>query len=108
MNILLIGGGGSEHALAWSLRKNPDVGTIWALPGNAGMEEIATCVPIAAKDLDAIVCFAQSHLSISLSWLQTIRLRSGSWIGSTASASHASALKRKPLGSRAAKRSQKI
>lgn len=61
MNILLIGGGGREHALAWSLRKNPDVGTIWALPGNAGMEEIATCVPIAAKDLDAIVCFAQSQ-----------------------------------------------
>ncbi len=61
MNIMLIGSGGREHALAWSLRKNPSVDTLWALPGNAGIEEIATCVPIGATELDRIVEFAKGH-----------------------------------------------
>lgn len=61
MNVMLIGSGGREHALAWSLRKNPSVETIWALPGNAGIETIATCVPIGATELGRIVQFAQTH-----------------------------------------------
>lgn len=59
MDILLVGSGGREHALLTSLRKNPEVGTIYALPGNGGMVQEATLVPIGVKDLDAIVSFAK-------------------------------------------------
>ena len=61
MNILLIGGGGREHAILRSLKKNPDVKTVWALPGNAGMANEAECTGISATDLDAIVAFAKAH-----------------------------------------------
>ena len=61
MKILVVGGGGREHAIIKSLRKNPDVTEIFALPGNGGMAEDATCVPIAATDLDGIVAFATEN-----------------------------------------------
>ncbi len=61
MNILLIGGGGREHAILRALKKNPAVETVWALPGNAGMAGEAECVSIAATDLDGIVAFAKEH-----------------------------------------------
>ncbi len=61
MNILLIGGGGREHAILRSLKKNPAVETVWVLPGNGAMEAEATCVNIAATDLDGIVEFARNH-----------------------------------------------
>ncbi len=58
MKLLVVGGGGREHAIIKSLRKNPAVTEIFALPGNAGMADDATCVAIGAKDIDAIVAFA--------------------------------------------------
>ncbi|MBQ7857939.1 MAG: phosphoribosylamine--glycine ligase [Oscillospiraceae bacterium] len=58
MNILVIGGGGREHAIIRSLKKNPQVQTVYALPGNGGIAADATCVPIGATDLDGIVKFA--------------------------------------------------
>ena len=58
MNILVVGGGGREHAIIRSLKKNPQVETIYALPGNGGIAGDATCVPIGATDLDGIVKFA--------------------------------------------------
>ena len=61
MTILLIGGGGREHAILRKLRENPDVTTVYALPGNGGMADEATCVNISATDLDGIVEFAKSH-----------------------------------------------
>jgi len=61
MNILVIGSGGREHAIIRRLRQNPDVETIWALPGNGGIAMDATCVPITATDLDAVVEFAAGH-----------------------------------------------
>ena len=61
MKILVVGGGGREHAIIKSLRKNPDVTEIFALPGNGGMAEDAICVPIAATDLDGIVAFATEN-----------------------------------------------
>ena len=61
MKLLVVGGGGREHAIIRSLRKNPNVETIFALPGNAGMEEEAQCVNVGAKDIPAIVDFAVSH-----------------------------------------------
>ena len=58
MKILVVGGGGREHAIIRSLKKNPAVETIFALPGNGGIAADATCVAISATDLDKIVAFA--------------------------------------------------
>ena len=61
MNILVVGGGGREHAIIRSLKKNSQVETIYALPGNGGIVGDAVCVPIAATDLDGIVNFAKEN-----------------------------------------------
>ncbi len=61
MNLMLIGSGGREHALLRALKKNPQVETVYALPGNGGMAGEAQCVPIRATDLPAIAEFAKSH-----------------------------------------------
>ena len=61
MKLLVVGGGGREHAIIKSLKKNPNVKEIFALPGNAGMEKDATCVAIGAKDIPAIVEFAVNN-----------------------------------------------
>ena len=61
MNLLVIGGGGREHAIIRSLKKNPQVQTIYALPGNGGIAKDATCYPISATDIDGIVAFAREH-----------------------------------------------
>ena len=61
MKILVVGGGGREHAIIKKLRENPAVDTIYALPGNGGIAADATCVAIGAKDIPAIVDFAVSH-----------------------------------------------
>ncbi len=58
MNILLIGSGGREHALAWALSASPIVTRLYCAPGNAGIASVAECVPIAATNLDALVAFA--------------------------------------------------
>ena len=58
MDILVVGGGGREHAIIRKHRENPAVGTVYALPGNGGMEGEALCVPIGATELDKIVAFA--------------------------------------------------
>ena len=58
MKLLVVGGGGREHAIIKSLKKNPNVETIFALPGNGGIAADATCVPIGATDIDKIVAFA--------------------------------------------------
>ena len=59
MNILIIGGGGREHAIAKYIAKNPSVKKIYALPGNGGISKIAECVKISAEDIDSIVSFAK-------------------------------------------------
>ena len=61
MKLLVIGGGGREHAIIRALRRNPAVEEIFALPGNGGIAGEATCVPIGAKDIPAIVEFAKEH-----------------------------------------------
>ncbi len=58
MKILVIGGGGREHAIIRSIKKNPAVTEVFALPGNGGIAMDATCVDIGAKDIPAIVDFA--------------------------------------------------
>ena len=59
MNIMVVGGGGREHAIIKSLKKNPRIKEIFALPGNGGIAEDAICVPISATDIDGIVKFAK-------------------------------------------------
>lgn len=58
MKILVVGGGGREHAIVKSIKKNKNVSEIFVLPGNGGMKEDATIVPIGAKETDKIVDFA--------------------------------------------------
>ena len=58
MKLMVIGGGGREHAIVKKLKENPEVTEIFVLPGNAGMSADAVCVPIKALDLPGIVRFA--------------------------------------------------
>ena len=61
MNILVVGGGGREHAIIKKIRENRQVTSIWALPGNGGIAADAECVDIKATDIEGIVAFAASH-----------------------------------------------
>ena len=61
MKIMVIGGGGREHAIVKKLKENPNVTALYCLPGNGGIAKDAVCVPIAATNLDSIVRFAQEH-----------------------------------------------
>ena len=61
MNLLVIGGGGQEHAIIKKLRENKQVKKIYALPGNGGIGEDAQCVPIKATDVEGVLEFAKSH-----------------------------------------------
>ena len=61
MKILVVGGGGREHAIIKKLKESPAVTEIFALPGNGGISADATCVPIGATDLDGIVQFVKEH-----------------------------------------------
>ena len=61
MKILVVGGGGREHAIIKKIKENKDVTEIYALPGNGGIAADATCVDIGAKDLDGIIGFATQN-----------------------------------------------
>lgn len=58
MNILVVGSGAREHAIAWKLAQNPEVKNIYAAPGNPGLEEVAELVSIQADEIDKLVQFA--------------------------------------------------
>lgn len=61
MKILIVGGGGREHAIAWKLAQSPRVKKIYAAPGNAGIAEIAECVDISVKNIEALAQFAEQN-----------------------------------------------
>jgi len=61
MNVLLLGSGGREHALAWKLAQSPSLTTLYAAPGNPGIAEDATCVTLDAGDHGAVVDFCREH-----------------------------------------------
>ena len=61
MKIMVVGGGGREHAIIKKLKENKEITEIFALPGNGGMADDATLVPIGAKDIGAIVEFAKAN-----------------------------------------------
>ena len=58
MKVLIVGGGGREHALAWRLKHDDPALTLLAAPGNPGIAELATCHPVAASDFDALIALA--------------------------------------------------
>ena len=61
MKLMVVGGGGREHAIIKKLKENPSVEVIYALPGNGGMENDAVCTGIGAKDIEAITAFAKEN-----------------------------------------------
>ena len=61
MKVLIIGSGGREHAIAWKLSKSPKVTKLYCAPGNAGIGQIAECVPISAMEFDEVADFAQEN-----------------------------------------------
>lgn len=61
MKILVIGSGGREHALVWKLAQSPKVTQLYCAPGNGGIAELATCVPIAANDIQGLLQFVQQE-----------------------------------------------
>jgi phosphoribosylamine--glycine ligase len=61
MNVLVVGGGGREHAIIQALRKNREIDQIYALPGNGGIAAHATCVDVKATDVPGIVEFAKKN-----------------------------------------------
>src|SRR5699024_4495599 len=61
MKVLVVGGGGREHALCWAFAASPACDTLWCAPGNAGIAEIAQCLPIAAEDIESLVAFCREQ-----------------------------------------------
>ena len=61
MKVLIVGSGGREHAIATAVLKSPKVEKIYCAPGNAGIGQIAECVPIAAMEFDKLVAFAKKE-----------------------------------------------
>jgi phosphoribosylamine---glycine ligase len=61
MNVLLLGSGGREHALAWALSASPLLDRLWCAPGNAGIAEVAGCVALDIADHAAVVAFCKAH-----------------------------------------------
>ena len=59
MKVLIVGSGGREHVLTWKVSKSPKVDKIYCAPGNAGIGQIAECVPIGAMEFDKLVAFAK-------------------------------------------------
>ena len=59
MKVLIVGGGGREHAIAWKVAESPLVDKVYCAPGNAGIEEVAECVPIGAMEFDKLAAFAK-------------------------------------------------
>jgi len=61
MKVLVVGGGGREHSLAWKIKKSPRVRRVYCAPGNAGIGEVADIVPISADDVASLVRFAKEE-----------------------------------------------
>ena len=61
MKVLIVGGGGREHVIAWKVAKSPRVEKVYCAPGNAGIAEVAECVPIGAMEFIKLADFAEQH-----------------------------------------------
>ncbi len=61
MKVLVVGGGGREHAICWKLAQSPKVTELYCAPGNGGIAQVAQCVPIKATDVEGMVAWAKEH-----------------------------------------------
>lgn len=61
MNVLIVGSGGREHALAWKLKQSPAIDRLYVAPGNAGTAQVAENLPVAADDLDGLLAAARER-----------------------------------------------
>ena len=61
MKVLVVGGGGREHAIVQQLAQNPHITRLYCAPGNGGIAELAECVPICANDVVALADWAQKN-----------------------------------------------
>ena len=61
MKVLIVGGGGREHAICWKLAQSPRISELYCAPGNAGIAQVATCVDIKATDVEAMVAWAKEN-----------------------------------------------
>ncbi|MBE5962488.1 MAG: phosphoribosylamine--glycine ligase [Lachnospiraceae bacterium] len=67
MKVLIVGGGGREHAIAWKVAKSKNVSKIYCAPGNAGIEQIAECVPIGVMEFEKLADFAkEKHIDLTI------------------------------------------
>ena len=65
MKVLVVGGGGREHAICWKLAQSPKVTELYCAPGNGGIAQVAQCVPIKATDVEAMVAWAKENARVS-------------------------------------------
>ena len=61
MKVLVVGGGGREHAICWKLAQSPKVSELYCAPGNGGIAQVAQCVPIKATDVEGMVAWAKDN-----------------------------------------------
>ncbi|WP_439598407.1 phosphoribosylamine--glycine ligase [Falsiroseomonas sp.] len=61
MRVLVVGGGGREHALCWKIAQSPLLAKLWCAPGNPGIAAVAECLPIGAEDIPALAAFARDN-----------------------------------------------
>ena len=65
MKVLVVGGGGREHAICWKLAQSPKVTELYCAPGNGGIAQVAQCVTIKATDVEAMVAWAKDNARLS-------------------------------------------
>ena len=61
MKVLVVGGGGREHAICWKLAQSPKITELYCAPGNAGIADVATCVNVKATDVEGMVKWAKDN-----------------------------------------------
>ena len=61
MKVLVVGGGGREHAICWKLAQSPKIDKLYCAPGNAGIAAVAECIDVSAEDIPGICSFASDE-----------------------------------------------
>ena len=61
MKVLVIGGGGREHAIVWKLAQDKRIDQLFCIPGNAGIAQLAECIPYSVTDIEGVVAWVKEH-----------------------------------------------